>query len=273
TSLPSVVTTPSATRPSSTNSASRSLPSRRQWITTFTIPNTASASRPRSPARATPSSASGPRWPRMSGSAFSASSAAMPALLRSTRRTPPRSAASSPNTRSTSTSHSAAHRGEARKSEQLRAGCAQRGRRVGRLPNTRIRRTRCIRPPEESECRGIARRRNQAAHRRRDDHVRPHLHLRSGDPDFVDKLVGLTFGNMAYDAMLEGKTGLMSALVKGCYELVPIPDPKLGPRKLDVATMYNTERYRPMYANKRGLPVFLQRVVVGQSVIRGFPGD
>jgi 6-phosphofructokinase 1 len=49
------------------------------------------------------------------------------------------------------------------------------------------------------------------------------------------------------------------ALVKGCYELVPIPDPKLGPRKLDVATMYNTERYRPMYANKRALPVFLQR--------------
>jgi ATP-dependent phosphofructokinase / diphosphate-dependent phosphofructokinase len=83
--------------------------------------------------------------------------------------------------------------------------------------------------------------------------------LRSGDPDFVDKLVGLTFGNMAYDAMLEGKTGLMSALVKGCYELVPIPDPKLGPRTLDVATMYNTERYRPMYANKRGMPVFLQR--------------
>ena len=79
---------------------------------------------------------------------------------------------------------------------------------------------------------------------------------RSGDPDFVDKLVGLTFGNMAYDAMLEGKTGLMSALVKACYELVPIPDPKLGPRKLDVATMYNTERYRPMYANKRGYRSF-----------------
>jgi ATP-dependent phosphofructokinase / diphosphate-dependent phosphofructokinase len=83
--------------------------------------------------------------------------------------------------------------------------------------------------------------------------------LRSGDPDFVDKLVGLTFGNLAYDAMLDGKTGLMSAVVKGCFELVPIPDPKLGPRKLDVATMYNIERYRPMYANKRGLPVFLQR--------------
>jgi 6-phosphofructokinase 1 len=72
--------------------------------------------------------------------------------------------------------------------------------------------------------------------------------------------VGLTFGNLAYDAILTGKTGLMTALVKGCYELVPIPDPKLGPRKVDVASAYNTERYRPMYANKLGLPVFLDRV-------------
>jgi 6-phosphofructokinase 1 len=28
---------------------------------------------------------------------------------------------------------------------------------------------------------------------------------------------------------------------------------------LDVASMYNTERYRPNYANKRGLPMFLNR--------------
>jgi ATP-dependent phosphofructokinase / diphosphate-dependent phosphofructokinase len=84
--------------------------------------------------------------------------------------------------------------------------------------------------------------------------------LRSGDPDFVDKLVALTFGNIAYDAILDGKSGLMAALVNGRYELVPIPDPNLGPRKLDVANTYNTERYRPMYANKLGLGVFLNRV-------------
>jgi 6-phosphofructokinase 1 len=83
--------------------------------------------------------------------------------------------------------------------------------------------------------------------------------LRSGDPDFIDKLIASTFGTMALDALLEGKSGLMSALVNGQYEMVPIPDPKLGPRKVDVATMYNTERYRPIYANKRGLPVFLNR--------------
>jgi ATP-dependent phosphofructokinase / diphosphate-dependent phosphofructokinase len=83
--------------------------------------------------------------------------------------------------------------------------------------------------------------------------------LRSGAPDFIDKLVALTYGTMAFDAMLEGKSGLMSALVDGKYDLVPIPDPKLGPRKVDLASMYNTARLRPSYTAKRGLPIFLNR--------------
>jgi 6-phosphofructokinase 1 len=84
--------------------------------------------------------------------------------------------------------------------------------------------------------------------------------LRSGDPDFIDKLIASTFGTMALDAVLAGESGLMSALVDGRYDLVPMPDPKLGPRRVDVASMYNTERYRPKYENKRGLPVFLAKV-------------
>jgi 6-phosphofructokinase 1 len=83
--------------------------------------------------------------------------------------------------------------------------------------------------------------------------------LRSGDPDFTDKLVASTFGTIALDAVLEGKSGLMAAIQNGSYALVEIPDPKLGPRKVDVATMYNTERYRPNYSNKLGLPIFLTR--------------
>jgi 6-phosphofructokinase len=83
--------------------------------------------------------------------------------------------------------------------------------------------------------------------------------LRSGDPDFVDKLVASTFGTMALDAVLEGKSGLMSALVNGCYTMMPIPDPKLGPRHVDINTLYNTDRYRPNYANKAGLPIFLTK--------------
>ena len=49
----------------------------------------------------------------------------------------------------------------------------------------------------------------------------------------------------------------MAALSNGCYTMVAIPDPKLGPRHVDVATMYNTDRYRPNYANKQGIPIFL----------------
>jgi ATP-dependent phosphofructokinase / diphosphate-dependent phosphofructokinase len=81
--------------------------------------------------------------------------------------------------------------------------------------------------------------------------------LRSGAPDFVDKMVATTFGNMALDTIMEGKSGLMTAIDHGCYTMAPIPDPKLGPRKVDLERMYNTERYRPKYENKLGLPIFL----------------
>jgi 6-phosphofructokinase len=84
--------------------------------------------------------------------------------------------------------------------------------------------------------------------------------LRSGEPDFVDKMIASTFGTMALEAVLQGKSGLMSALANGCYTMMPIPDPKLGPRHVDISTMYNTERYRPNYANKTGMPIFLTRV-------------
>jgi 6-phosphofructokinase 1 len=54
--------------------------------------------------------------------------------------------------------------------------------------------------------------------------------------------------------------GVMSAIVDGCYDIVPLPDPKRGPRKVEVSRMYNTDRYRPLYGDKRGLPIFLQRI-------------
>jgi 6-phosphofructokinase len=83
--------------------------------------------------------------------------------------------------------------------------------------------------------------------------------LRSGSPDFVDKLVANTFASMAMDCIAQGKHGMMMAISHGCYAAVPIPDPKLGPRKVDIETMYNTQRYRPNYAGKLGLPIFLTR--------------
>jgi 6-phosphofructokinase 1 len=83
--------------------------------------------------------------------------------------------------------------------------------------------------------------------------------LRSGEPDFIDKMVASTFGNMALDCVVENTTGVMMAIQNGCYVRAPIPDPKLGPRQVDIERMYNTERYRPNYGSKTGLPIFLTR--------------
>lgn len=83
--------------------------------------------------------------------------------------------------------------------------------------------------------------------------------LRSGDPDFTDKLVATTYGNLAMDAVQEGKSGLMTGITNGCFDLVPIPDPGLGPRKVDINAAYNTDRYRPRYDGMRGMPIFLSR--------------
>ena len=60
--------------------------------------------------------------------------------------------------------------------------------------------------------------------------------LRSGSPDFVDRMVAATFAGMAMDAIEEGKHGLMTAISNGCYTMVAIPDPKLGPRRVEVGS-------------------------------------
>jgi ATP-dependent phosphofructokinase / diphosphate-dependent phosphofructokinase len=83
--------------------------------------------------------------------------------------------------------------------------------------------------------------------------------LRSGSPDFVDRMVAATFAGMAMDAINDGQRGLMTAINNGCFTMAPIPDPKLGPRRVEIASMYNTERYRPTYDHKLGLPIFLTR--------------
>jgi 6-phosphofructokinase len=83
--------------------------------------------------------------------------------------------------------------------------------------------------------------------------------LRSGNPDFIDKMIATTFASMAIDCIHRGESGKMMGISSGIYSAVQIPDPKLGPRKVDLETMYNTHRYRPSYADKLGIPIFLTR--------------
>ena len=84
--------------------------------------------------------------------------------------------------------------------------------------------------------------------------------LRSGEADFTDKMIAVSFGNMAVDCVRQNASGVMTAITNGCYDVVQIPDSRLGPRLIDVPSMYETDRYRPKYTGKTGMPVFLTRV-------------
>jgi 6-phosphofructokinase 1 len=81
--------------------------------------------------------------------------------------------------------------------------------------------------------------------------------LRSGEPDSIDSLVATTFANVAMDLIESGVTGRMVAIQDGKYAHTALPDPTLGPRKVDVGTMYNVERFRPRYNGKLGDPMLL----------------
>jgi ATP-dependent phosphofructokinase / diphosphate-dependent phosphofructokinase len=83
--------------------------------------------------------------------------------------------------------------------------------------------------------------------------------LRSGDPDAIDKIVAVTFANIALDLIRDGVTGRMVGVQNGCYAHAALPASSSGVRKIDIATQYNTERYRPNYASKLGEPILLSR--------------
>jgi 6-phosphofructokinase 1 len=81
--------------------------------------------------------------------------------------------------------------------------------------------------------------------------------LRSGEPDSIDAMVATTFANVAMDLVEDGRTGRMVAIRDGKYAHAELPDPALGPRKVDVGRMYNPERFRPRYDGKLGDPMLL----------------
>ncbi len=81
--------------------------------------------------------------------------------------------------------------------------------------------------------------------------------MRSGPPDSTDRLVATNFGNLAYDRLMEGNSGEMVALQKGCYTVVPVASAISGKRKVDVEAYYDTEAYRPRISRILGLPMLL----------------
>jgi 6-phosphofructokinase 1 len=58
-----------------------------------------------------------------------------------------------------------------------------------------------------------------------------------------------------------GVWGGLVAIHSGKYTHAPLPDAALGSRRLDVASMYNTERLRPRYDSRLGMPLLLGRAL------------
>ncbi len=85
--------------------------------------------------------------------------------------------------------------------------------------------------------------------------------LRSGEADSLDQMVAITFANVAMDLIRDGVSGRMVAIRDGKYAHTNLPLPGLGPRTVDVATAYDTERYRPTYSNRLGHPLLLTAAV------------
>jgi ATP-dependent phosphofructokinase / diphosphate-dependent phosphofructokinase len=87
--------------------------------------------------------------------------------------------------------------------------------------------------------------------------------LRSGEPDSLDSMVAITFANVAMDLIRDGITGRMVAIQDGKYAHTELPAPDIGPRRVDVAEMYDVERFRPRYEGKLGDPLLLVGLPTG----------
>ncbi len=85
--------------------------------------------------------------------------------------------------------------------------------------------------------------------------------LRSGDPDALDQMAATTFANIAVELLADDVSGRMVAIHGGKYTHAPLPDATLGSRRLDVPSMYNTQRLRPRYDSRLGMPLLLGRAL------------
>ena len=81
--------------------------------------------------------------------------------------------------------------------------------------------------------------------------------VRSGDPDALDSVVPMAFGNLAMDLILDGVSGRLVNIRNGRYDNVPIDVVTSRKKVVDVGKFYNTDRLRPQYTRFEGAPVFI----------------
>ena len=81
--------------------------------------------------------------------------------------------------------------------------------------------------------------------------------VRCGDPDALDSVVPMAFGNLALDLILSNQSGRLVSVRKGVFDSVPIDVIAEHKKLVDVEKYYNAGRLRPKYRKFEGLPLFI----------------
>jgi 6-phosphofructokinase 1 len=81
--------------------------------------------------------------------------------------------------------------------------------------------------------------------------------VRCGDPDAIDSIAPMAYGNMALDLLLKNVSGRLVVLKNGRYGNVPIETITATKKIVNVAEHYNTERLCPKFESFDGKPLFI----------------
>ncbi len=81
--------------------------------------------------------------------------------------------------------------------------------------------------------------------------------VRGGDPDALDSIVPMAYGNLALDLILKGVHGRIVVLKNGRYDNLPIDVVTSSKKLVKVSEYYNTERLRPYYHSFEMKPFLL----------------
>ena len=81
--------------------------------------------------------------------------------------------------------------------------------------------------------------------------------VRGGDPDSIDSIVPMAYGNLALDLILKGIHGRLVVLRNGRYDNAPLDVVTSSKKLVDVRKHYNAERLRPHYKSFEFQPLFI----------------
>jgi len=87
--------------------------------------------------------------------------------------------------------------------------------------------------------------------------------VRCGDPDAIDSIVPMAYGNLALDLLLTNVHGRLVVLRNGRYDNMPIDVVVSTKKVVNVRDQYNTERLRPRYKSFEMKPLFIMTSDLG----------